>query len=150
MNLNFSIAYMFLSSFLINYYVMSPIMTNSPQNITFSMGKIYASFIMAFIMSILEVLMFDLENVSVTHNYYFILFIGLAISIWLYRKQVGINDIQYLTEMIEHHDMALFTSKNILEKPNISYRVREIAKRIQDTQEREITEMKEIIKQENS
>jgi len=129
---------------------MSPIMTNSYENVTFSFGKIYASTIMAFIMSILEVLMFDLENITVTYHYYIILFFGLAVSIWIYRKQIGVNETQYLTEMIEHHDMAVFTSKNILEKPNISQKVKNLALKIKETQEEEIGEMKNIIKEQQN
>jgi len=40
--------------------------------------------------------------------------------------------------------MALFTSKNLLNKPNISPKVREFAKRIVNTQSKEIDEMKKL------
>jgi uncharacterized protein (DUF305 family) len=50
--------------------------------------------------------------------------------------------------MIEHHDMALFTSKNLLDKPNISPKVRAFAKKIVNDQTKEISEMHQLIEDE--
>jgi uncharacterized protein (DUF305 family) len=52
--------------------------------------------------------------------------------------------------MIEHHDMALFTSKNLLDKPNISPEVRKFAEKIVNTQTKEIDEMKQFIQQQQT
>jgi uncharacterized protein (DUF305 family) len=46
--------------------------------------------------------------------------------------------------MIEHHSMALLTSKQIIKKTDNSY-VADIAQRIINTQEKEIHEMRNII-----
>jgi hypothetical protein len=124
-------------------------MTNDVENITNNLSKTYLSCIMAFIMGILEVLMFDIHNKTVSWRYYIPLFTLFGFSMWLYRRQIYVNETQYLREMIEHHDMALFTSKNILEKPDISPRVRRFASNIVNTQTKEITEMKQMIQQEH-
>ena len=99
-------------------------------------------------MAILEVIMHDMMHGTLSYQYYIPLFICFIASLWLYRKQVAINEVDYLKEMIEHHDMALFTSQNILDKPNISPKVRNFAKRIVNAQTKEITEMNQFIEDE--
>ena len=148
-NLRYSVVYMIVTGFLTHYFIMSNIMTNDVENITNNLSKTYLSCIMAFIMGILEVLMFDIHNKTVSWRYYIPLFTLFGFSMWLYRRQIYVNETQYLREMIEHHDMALFTSKNILEKPDISPRVRRFASNIVNTQTKEITEMKQMIQQEH-
>jgi uncharacterized protein (DUF305 family) len=71
--------------------------------------------------------------------------IGLALFIYLYRVQKGINDKQYLEGMIEHHSMGIFTSEEILKKTN-DYNVAKIAKNIIQKQKDEIREMKDLLK----
>jgi len=149
MTLNFSVTYMIISGWLTHYFIMSNIMTNSIVNITNNLSKVYLSSVMAFIMGILEVLMFDIHNKTASLGYYLPLFLCFIVSLWLYRRQIAVNESHYLKEMIEHHDMALFTSKNILNKPNISPRVRQFAEKIVNTQTNEISEMKQLIQQEN-
>jgi len=119
-------------------------MSNSIQNITNSMGKLYISFIMAFIMGILEVVMHDFSHGSIHVKYYIPLFALLFVFLVLYRKQVGIDDKQYVNEMIEHHSMAILTSDEILNKSN-NYQVRKLASQIIETQKAEIQQMKDII-----
>jgi Ca2+/Na+ antiporter len=138
---------MIVTGFLTQYFIMSNVMTNDFTNITNSLGKIYISLVMAFIMGILEVIMHDMHQKTVSLNYYIPLFLCFCVSIWLYRKQIAVNESNYLREMIEHHDMALFTSKNLLDKPNISLKVREFSKKIVKTQTKEIDEMKRFIQE---
>ena len=147
MSLNYSVSYMMITGFLTNYFIMSNVMTNDVANITNNLSKIYISLVMAFIMGILEVLMYDMHNQSVSLKYYIPLFLFFGLSLWLYRKQIAVNETNYLREMIEHHDMALFTSKNLLDKPLISPKVRDFAKKIVNTQTKEIDEMKQLIQQ---
>ena len=150
MSLSYSAGYMIITGFLTQYFIMSNVMTNDFTNVTNSLGKIYISLVMAFIMGILEVIMHDMHQKTVSLNYYIPLFLCFGVSVWLYRKQIAVNEVNYLREMIEHHDMALFTSKNLLEKPDVSPKVREFATKIVDTQTKEIDEMKQFIQQEQT
>jgi CRISPR/Cas system-associated protein Csx1 len=147
MTLKFSVAYMIITGFLTHYYVMSNVMTNDLANITNNISKVYLSCVMSSIMGILEVLMFDIHNKTISYKYYLPLFLYFIGSLWLYRKQISVNETNYLKEMIEHHDMALFTSKNILDKPNISEKVRRFATKIVNTQTNEIQEMNQLIQE---
>jgi uncharacterized protein (DUF305 family) len=58
---------------------------------------------------------------------------------------VAIKDKQYLEGMIEHHSMALLTSKEILKKTD-DYNIAKLAKNIIQTQKDEIREMGELVK----
>jgi hypothetical protein len=145
MELTFSVWFMMISSFIIQILVMSYIMTNSPANITFSTGKFYMSVIMALIMGLLEVSMYDIHMHTISLNYYAGLFFMLCVFIYLYRNQIYIEDKDYLEEMIEHHSMAILTSDEILQKTK-SERVKKLAETILTTQEKEIEYMKQLIK----
>jgi len=141
MDLYFSVWFMMIGSFIIQMIVMSGIMTNSYKNITFSMGKFYISLIMALLMGLLEVLMFDIHMKTINGIYYLSLLFLLVLFIYLYRNQVYIEDTDYLNEMIEHHSMALLTSEEILQKTQ-SERVKKLAENIIKIQEKEIEYMK--------
>ena len=145
MELKFSLWFMMIGSFLIQMLVMSRIMTNSSTNITFSVGKLYMSVIMALLMGLLEVLMYDIHMRMISLYYYAGLFFILCVFIYLYRNQMYIEDKDYLEEMIEHHSMAILTSNEILQKTK-SERVKKLAETILTTQEKEIEYMKQLIK----
>jgi hypothetical protein len=120
---------------------MSRIMTNVKENITKSRGKIYMSLIMASLMSLLEILIHDIYNFMFSWYYYLFFIVLLAVLIYIYRKQLFIDDKNYLEEMIEHHSMALLTSGEIVGKTTDD-KVKLLATNIIKTQEREIEQMK--------
>ena len=66
-----------------------------------------------------------------------------AISLWMVRSQATVDDVSYMKAMIPHHSIAILTSG----RANIrDPRVRKLADGIIETQEREITEMKALIR----
>ena len=132
---------MFIIMFIIQYVFMSFIMTNRIENITNSLGKVYVSLMMTLSMIVVMDLM--MYNLNVTKTITYTALLGLII--YLYKIQFGVNDANYIREMIEHHSMALLTSNQILKKTDNSY-VSDIAQRIIHTQEQEIQEMRNIIK----
>lgn len=140
-----SIFIMIFISFVLQYYLMSLIMTNEYDNITNSAGKIYISFIMALLMGLTEVGMYDYMTAKFSWKYYISLTTILFIFIIMYKKQIGINDKEYLKEMIEHHSMAILTSDEIIDKTH-NYKVKQLAYKIKNTQENEIEYMKKLIK----
>jgi uncharacterized protein (DUF305 family) len=99
---------------------------------------------MAAAMIAIEVMMHDHQYRVFSSRSYLAISIVLVTFIYLYRKQVAINDKQYLEEMIEHHSMALLTSEKILEKTD-SYNVAKIAKNIIQRQNDEIVFMKSLV-----
>jgi hypothetical protein len=144
MELTYSLWFMMIGSFIIQISVMSLIMTNTINNITLSVGKFYISVIMSILMGLLEVVMFDTHMRTISFTYYLALFFILAIFVYLYRNQMYIDDKAYMSEMIEHHSMAILTSEEILEKTH-SVRVKKLAENIIITQEKEIEYMKQML-----
>jgi FlaA1/EpsC-like NDP-sugar epimerase len=66
-----------------------------------------------------------------------------AVSLFLVRSQMTVDDRSYMKSMIPHHSIAILTS----ERANISDpRVRQLADEIIETQEEEIAEMKRLIR----
>ena len=135
-----SLFYMIALSFIIQYYLMSYIMTNSSANITNSIGKLYLALIMAFSMGLLDCFIMG-EQIYLN---YVVLFGLLFITIIMYRQQKGVDDKNYLNEMIEHHSMALLTSKAIVDKTKDN-RVKNLAQNIMKSQQSEINYMRQIL-----
>ena len=144
MKMKYAITIMVIGSFLIQYFLMSILMTNNAKNIKNSLGKFYISSIMGLSMGILEVAMNDFSMMKISTKYYIPLFILLAIFIVAYRVQFYILEKEYLREMIEHHSMAILTSKKILNKTH-DYAVAKIAKEIIQNQQDEINTMSQIL-----
>ena len=136
---------MFIGSFIVQYFLMPPIMVNKMVYITNNIGKAYLATIMALYMVLIEVMMHDHQYHTLSLNWYAILFALLAILTYLYRKQIAINDKQYLEGMIEHHSMGIFQSEEILKKTD-NYDVAKLAKNIIQTQNDEIRFMNDLIK----
>ena len=143
MNIRSSLFIMLFGSFLIQFFIMSALMTNKLLNIRSTIGKFYISCIMALLMGLLEVGMYDFYMNSLSIIYYFALIFALIIFVYLYRNQVYIYDKDYLNEMIEHHSMALLTSEEILQKTG-SERVKRLAENIISTQQKEIEYMEQL------
>ena len=143
-----SVVFMIVASFIIQYFVMGYIMTNEQKNIRFSRGKVYLSFIMAGLMGLIEVLMHDSHYHTFSTQYYIILGSVVVLFVYLYRNQVGIDDINFLNEMIEHHSMALLTTNKILEKTS-DYKTKRIAMQIRNIQELDINDMNDILGEKN-
>jgi uncharacterized protein (DUF305 family) len=135
---------MFIGSFIVQFFLMSTIMTNKMENITNSLGKVYLSIIMGLYMMGIEIMMHDHHYGVFSMKYYVFIGILLGLFIYLYRTQKYITDKQYLEEMIEHHSMALLTSEEILQKTQ-SERIKKLAENIISTQEKEIEYMRQLI-----
>jgi hypothetical protein len=144
MELYYSIWFMMIGSFIIQFIGMSLIMSNSISNITFSLGKFYISLIMALLMGLLELIMYDNYLKIISIPFYLYLGLPLIIVIYLYRNQIYIYDSDYLREMIEHHSMAILTSENILQKTD-SERIISLAENIINVQQEEINYMKKLL-----
>ena len=144
MRITHSMLVMFIGSFIVQYFLMPPIMVSNFSYITNNIGKAYLATIMALSMVAVEVMMHDHQYHVLSVNWYAILFALLAMFTYLYRKQIAINDKQYLEGMIEHHSMALFTSEEILKKTD-NYNIAKLAKNIIQTQTDELQVMTNLL-----
>ena len=139
-HLRINLVYMIIVSFVIQYYLMSYIMTNNTSNIKNSLSKFYLSCVMAFLMGLTEMFIMGDQNTLIL----LILLILLIGSVIMYRRQMYINEKEYLNEMIEHHSMALLTSRAIVEKTNDN-QVKNLAQNIIKSQQSEINYMEQLL-----
>ena len=139
-HLRTNLVYMVIVSFVIQYYLMSYIMTNNTSNIKNSLGKFYLSCAMASLMGLTEMFIMGDQNTLIL----LILIIMLVGSVIMYRRQLYINEKEYLKEMIEHHSMALLTSKSIIEKTSDN-QVKNLAQNIIKSQQSEINYMGQLL-----
>lgn len=66
-----------------------------------------------------------------------------SLALWLVRGQATVDDVDYMKAMIPHHSIAILTSsRSQISDP----RVRKLADEIIEAQEREIAEMKYLIR----
>ena len=144
MKITHTMIVMFVGNFIIQYFLMPPIMIEKISDFTNSIGKAYMAIIMGIFMVLIEVAMHDHQYDVCSTNFYIALVAALLLFVYLYRKQVAIKDKQYLEGMIEHHSMALLTSKEILTKTD-DYNVAKLAKNIIQTQETEIKVMIDLL-----
>jgi hypothetical protein len=143
-NLLQAVTIMGLASFFIHYFFMSAFMTAEPAAIRPSIGKFYAASVMALLMILIEIGMYHSSHPYMNPWVYIApaaLVVALVVA---YRTQIGVNERQYLEEMIEHHSMAILTSQRILEK-HPSTAVARIAGNILNTQKKEIADMQAIL-----
>jgi len=145
MRITHTMAIMFVASFIIQYFAMPPVMISSNRYFTNSVGKLYLSVIMGLFMVLVEVAMHDHQYSVVSTYTYLWVIVLLATTIYLYRKQIAVNDKQYLAGMIEHHSMALQTSEEILNKTD-DYNIAKLAKNIIQTQTDELREMEDLLR----
>lgn len=135
---------MFIGSIIIHYYIMSFVMVDTINDVKNSIGKLYMSIIMAILMVILEIFMHDFYYKHISMIYYLISLILIVLFVYLFRKQVLIDDKNYLREMIQHHSMAILTSTERVKKSRDN-RVVNLAKNIIDTQVKEIDLMNRLV-----
>jgi hypothetical protein len=146
MNLLYSVAITFIAAFLIQYFIISFIMTDSIKNMKNSTGKIYISLISALLISTVKVGIHDVSNFTISTKYYGLLVSLLIISIFLYKKQFFVNDKNYLEAMIENDSMSLLTSNSIINKTK-NDNIKKLAENIVKTKTKEIEAMNAIIKE---
>ena len=144
MKLTHRLILMFIGSFIIQYFLIPPIMVNSIKDITNNVGKFYTVIIMCLLMGTLDVIMFDQRYGVISYHLYTLFISFILLFTYLYRKQIAVNNKQYLEGMIEHHSMSIFTSEEILKKTN-DYHIAKLAKNIIQTQNDEIKMMKDLV-----
>ncbi|MDK4451351.1 hypothetical protein A5867_000895 [Enterococcus sp. 6D12_DIV0197] len=118
----------------------------SLDHIFFSQTRLFMALMMGAMMAIIMLLfmwkMYDNKKMNIG-----ILVVSVVLffgSLFMVRSQTAVGDTAWMKAMIPHHSIAILTSKNAdLSDP----RVKELAEKIIDAQEKEIKEMKELIEE---
>lgn len=138
---------MMVISFIIMYGVMF-LNVDEANHIYISINRTYMALLMVAPMAVLMMLlmgkMYPRKKRNTAIVISAIVVFGLALA--GLRTQTAIGDVQYMKGMIPHHSSAILTSKHAdLKDPE----VKKLSEEIISSQEREIAEMKAILKRMN-
>ncbi len=112
----------------------------------FGETRLYMALIMGSAMAVimLTYMLKMYTNKRINMGIYAFSIVLFAVSLFLVRSQMTIDDVSYMKSMIPHHSIAILTS----ERANIrDPRVRALANEIIETQIEEIAEMERLIRE---
>ena len=137
-------AFMLALSFVIMYAVMY-FNIDSTDHIYLSLTRTYMALLMVSPMAIVMLLMMKMMYPDKRKN--LIIYVSsltvFILSLTLLRTQTPVGDVQYMKAMIPHHSSAILTSKNAdIKDPE----VKDLAMEIIQSQEKEISQMKAVLK----
>jgi len=148
------IVFIMILVFVVQYFIMSWIITNSSNNITSNLNKIYLSTISALMISFIYVLLIDFkQGTLIDCNYYIGFGIGIGILIYAYKNQIGITDYDWANSMIELQSNGIMLSTIMSEqKPTNTNQTKciEFAKYIVKAQNEQINLFKQIVSDSNT
>jgi hypothetical protein len=148
------IVFIMILVFIIQYFIISWIITNSSSDITSSLNKIYLSTITALMMGFVYILLVDFKQGTLNDcNYYIGLGIGIGILTFAYRNQIGITDFDWSNSMIELQSNGIMLSQKMSEqKPLNSNQSKciEFAKYIVKVQQEQINLFKQLVSNSNT
>jgi len=120
---------------LFTYIILSNVMLTGYNGIYNHLNKIYMALLMGITMILIDgIIMKNIPMILIS------LLIGIVLII-LIRRQILIDDNEFLKSMIEHHDMALLMATEIKKKTK-NNNIRQLADLILKTQQNEINIMK--------
>jgi len=127
-------------------YILMYLHTYQLSHVFFSETRLYMNLIMTAVMAL--IMLWFMRHMYTDRKTNRMIVGGsiavFALSLFLVRSQVLVDDVDYMEAMIPHHSIAILTSKRAqIEDP----RVRELADEIIAAQEREIAEMKKLIEE---
>jgi hypothetical protein len=137
-------AAMIATSTLIMYGLMY-LNTYAIEHVFFSETRAWMALLMGATMAV--IMLGFMLNMYKNRTINIAIFAGAALvfagSLWLVRGQATVDDSDYMSAMIPHHSIAIMTSKRAqITDP----RVRKLADEIIEAQEREIAEMRYLLK----
>ena len=140
--------------FIVWYFIIGLIKTNSTSDNINSLNKVYLSSISALIVSFIYVLMIDFKLGTMADcNYYIGLGIGIGIFTYAYKNQIGITDYDWANSMVEIQSNGVMISKKMSEqKPSNDNQVKcvEFAKYIVKSQQEQIDLLKQLASTSNT
>ena len=142
------IIFIMILVFVIQYFVMSWLTTNSSSNITTSLNKIYLGTIYGLMTGFVYVLLMDFKQGFLTNcSYYMGLGIGIGVLMYAYKNQLGITNNDWANSMIELQSNGIMLSKKMSEQIPTSvdsnqFKSVEFAKYIVEIQQEQINFLK--------
>jgi hypothetical protein len=110
------IIFIMILTFIVQYFLMSWIITNSYTDITNNLNKVYLSTIFSLFIAFIYILWYDFKQNLLSCNYYIGLGIASGVLIYAYRQQLGVTDYDWINSMIEIQSNGILVSKFMSEQ----------------------------------
>lgn len=134
----------FAVAFILQFWIISMVVTTHPRYIKHNRGKMYISLFAASVMGILEVIIYDSYHNTVSLFYY----IGLGLAIYgfahAYKVQMGVSETDYLHQMIEASSRDTLLSQNLINHTQ-NINVRTVATNIINKRKRDMDTMLQML-----
>jgi hypothetical protein len=145
-----SIYEMTILMILVSYIIMSNVMLYIASLLYNNIVKVYMALLMGALMVLISygLMLFRMY----TKNNLYIFGASIAVTvflIFLIRKQILVDDDQFLRSMIEHHSAALLMTDEILKKTN-NKDIKNLAENIYNSQTKEISLMQKLLNPDES
>jgi hypothetical protein len=145
MRVNQTMIYLFLGGFIVQYWLLPVITCNSYMHVTNHVGKAYLSVINGLCMAFIEVIVHDIQYSKLSISMYAMLGVFIGVFAYLYKKQIYVNDVQYVKQMIELNSDTLLVSNEIVKKTD-NYDVAKLAKNAIQSQKDSLTVLTNLVK----
>lgn len=143
-----SILIVFTINFIVQYFLMSSLVSDNIYDIHNSIPKLYLASFIGFVAVFIDFLMHDFRYNVFSLRVYVLLGVILSVIAYFYRTHKYVSDKDYLNEMLDNHSSSLLMSKGIL-KYTDNYHVTRLAKNIIQSNTDDINNIKEILKTDN-
>lgn len=140
-----SILIIFIVNFIVQYLLMSSLISDNMYHITNNLPKLYLASFIGFVAVLIDFIMHDFRYNVFSVRVYVFLGVILSVITYLYRTHKFVSDKDYLNEMLDNHSSSLLMSKGIL-KYTDNYHVTRLAKNIIQSNTDDINKIKEILK----
>jgi hypothetical protein len=139
-----TILIVFFANFIVQYILMTYLVSSKKYIFTFNLPKLYLALFIALVAVFIDFAMHDARyNVFSYHAY---LSLGILIFIigYLYTTHKFVKDVGFLREMIEHQSSSVMMSEHMLDKSD-NYHIIKLAKNIIQYQTDEINNMNQLL-----
>jgi len=134
----------FLVAFILQYYIISFVTTHHRDFVYNTYGKFYISTFAASIMGILEVLIYDAYQNTVSVFYYIGLGLLIYLSAFFYKRQYSVDEGDYIKQMLEASSRDLLLSNNLISHTK-NININTVATNIIDRRNRDIHVMRKLL-----
>ena len=136
----------FAVAFVLQHWIISMVVTTHPRYVKHNRSKLYISLFAASVMGILEVIIYDSYNSTVSLFYYIALGLAIYGFAHAYKVQMGVSETDYLNQMIEASSRDMLLSQNLINHTQ-NINVRTVATNIINKRKRDMDMMTQMMAQ---
>lgn len=124
-----SVSIVFIANFMVQYILMTYLLTNKKYTFTYNLPKLYLAIFVGLVAVFIDFAIHDFRYNVFSHPAYLLVGLLIYIIAYLYTKHEYVSDEDFLKEMIEHDSSSLIMSKHMLENTD-NFEIIKLAKNI--------------------